>query len=189
MEKFKTYVKEAMVNPQSNLTKKQRQALASPAARAKPKDKVTLAVPPWAKKKKETDEGYGMPPKAAAHKARMDAKFGKVTTLKKGDPRIKAIQDVQKRKEKAFNDLSKKESVEVNESTNWKGGSKHIGLTKYAAKQGMGVQISQAEPMPGQQKRFKGANVSVPIKDIPKICKALMNVYKSPANSQLGDAD
>jgi len=114
MEKFRTFVKEglyAQANPQANLTKKQRQALASPAARAKPKDKVTLPVPPWEKKKKKTDEGYGMPPKAAAHKARMDAKFGKVTTLKKGDPRIKAIQDVQKRKEKAFKDLSKKEEA------------------------------------------------------------------------------
>ena len=58
MDKFKTFIKEAAVNPQSNLTKKQRQALASPAARAKPKDQVTLAKMPWDKDKKK-DEAYG----------------------------------------------------------------------------------------------------------------------------------
>ena len=56
MKKFSTFVKEAAVNPQSNLTKKQRQALASPAARAKPKDQVTLAKMPWDKDKKKDED-------------------------------------------------------------------------------------------------------------------------------------
>ena len=77
----------------------------------------------------------------------------------------------------------------IQESTNWKGGSKHVGLTRYAAKQGYGLQITQAEPMPGQQKRFKGAYVSIPVKDIPKLIKALQTVHKAPAGAQLGDAD
>ena len=46
---------EAMVNPQSNLTKKQRQALASPAAKAKPKSQVSLKKAPWDKKKEQTE--------------------------------------------------------------------------------------------------------------------------------------
>jgi len=77
----------------------------------------------------------------------------------------------------------------LEEATEWKGGSKHISLTRYAAKQGFGVQIGQAEPMPGHQKRFKGAYVSIPLKDIPKLIKALQTVYKAPKGAQLGNAE
>ena len=79
----------------------------------------------------------------------------------------------------------------INESTNWKGGSKHIGLARYSAKQGYGVQITQIQAMPGDKMNWaKGAGfVKMPVKDIPKLCKALMNVYKAPANVQLGDDD
>ena len=48
-----------MPHPQSNLTKMQRRALASPAARAKPKDQVTLPKMPFLdkdKKKNESDD-------------------------------------------------------------------------------------------------------------------------------------
>ena len=197
MEKFRTFVKEglyAQANPQANLTKKQRQALASPAARAKPKDQVTLPKMPWDKDKKK-DEAYGCSSKKKKSEATEEGIVNTLATKvakKTRDPNTirrlthkaaSAVANATDGKEKRC------ESVEVNESTNWKGGSKHIGLTRFAAKQGQGVQITQAEPMPGQQKRFKGAYVSVPIKDIPKICKALMNVYKAPANAQLGDDD
>jgi hypothetical protein len=43
----------AMPHPQSNLTKMQRRALASPAARAKPKDQVTLPKMPFLDKDKD----------------------------------------------------------------------------------------------------------------------------------------
>jgi len=80
---------------------------------------------------------------------------------------------------------------EIRESTNWKGGSKHIGLARYSANQGYGVQITQIKAMPGDKMNWaKGAGfVKMPVKDIPKLCKALMNVYKAPANVQLGDDD
>lgn len=326
MEKFKTYVKEAMVNPQSNLTKKQRQALASPAARAKSKDKVTLSVPPWEKKKAEKEGMTFMKPGPEKDKFHKDAKakasakikdmikkgeinfksqkegkaYGptgiaystdgvqimKKKSLKKGDPKIDAIQTVQKRKDKAWKDLAKKEdndpcwkdykmigmkkkngktvpncvpkegnmsdlsydadihsngsmkvkkmgkdihlhgksyhssddhakvakkmgmkisshgktmggtrstltkeSVEIDESTNWKGGSKFVSLTRYAAKNGFGLQITQTKPMLGDKVRLKDAYVNMPLKDIPKLIKALQTVLKADPRAQLGDDD
>ena len=38
----------------------------------------------------------------------------------------------------------------INESTNWKG-SKSIDLTRYAARQGFGVQLTQVKAMPGEK--------------------------------------
>ena len=77
------------------------------------------------------------------------------------------------------------------ESTNWKGGSQHIGLARYSARNGYGVQITQIKAMPGDKMNWaNGAGFcKLPVKDIPKLCKALMNVYKAPANVQLGDDD
>jgi len=49
-EKEVEEAKGKMDHPQGNLTKKQRQALASPSARAKSKDKVSLKKAPWDKK-------------------------------------------------------------------------------------------------------------------------------------------
>ena len=60
--------------------------------------KVRVRMVPTTKKS-DTSEVYARPK-------------GKVTVLKKGDPRIKAIQDVQKRKAKAFKDLARKEMGE-----------------------------------------------------------------------------
>ncbi len=53
----------AMPHPQSNLTKMQRRALASPAARAKPKDQVTLPKMPFLDKDKDKkkNEAYKEP--------------------------------------------------------------------------------------------------------------------------------
>ena len=45
---------------------------------AKGKAAVTLPTAPWDKKKEEPKEERGMPPKAAAYKAKMDKKFGKI---------------------------------------------------------------------------------------------------------------
>ena len=77
------------------------------------------------------------------------------------------------------------------ETTNWKGGSQQIGLARYSARNGYGVQITQIKPMPGDKMNWaNGAGfVKLPVKDIPKLCKALMNVYKAPANLQVGDDD
>ena len=61
---MKTYweIREAAMHPQANLTKMQRRALASPAARAKPKDQVTLPKTPWDKDKdKKKNEAYKEP--------------------------------------------------------------------------------------------------------------------------------
>ena len=63
---MKTYweIREAAMHPQANLTKMQRRALASPAARAKPKDQVTLPKMPWDKDKdkdKKKNEAYKEP--------------------------------------------------------------------------------------------------------------------------------
>ena len=60
--------------------------------------KVRVRMVPTTKKS-DTSEVYARPK-------------GKVTVLKKGDPRIKAIQDVQKRKAKSFKDLARKEMGE-----------------------------------------------------------------------------
>ncbi|RPF76416.1 MAG: hypothetical protein CBE14_002470 [Rickettsiales bacterium TMED254] len=60
--------------------------------------KVRVRMVPTTKKS-DTSEVYARPK-------------GKVTVLKKGDPKIKAIQTVQKRKAKAFKDLAKKEMGE-----------------------------------------------------------------------------
>ena len=64
-----------------------------------PDGKVKVRMVPTTKKS-DTSEVYARPK-------------GKVTVLKKGDPRIKAIQTVQKRKDKAFKDLAKKEMGEA----------------------------------------------------------------------------
>ena len=308
MRTLKSFMEAKDPHPQGNLTKKQRQALASPAARAKSKDKVTLSVPPWEKKKAEKEGMTFMKPGPEKDKFHKDAKAkasakikdmikkgeinfksqkeSKVTVLKKGDPRIKAIQTVQKRKDKAWKDLAKKEdndpcwkdykmigmkkkngktvpncvpkegnmsdlsydadihsngsmkvkkmgkdihlhgksyhssddhakvakkmgmkisshgktmggtrstltkeSVEIDESTNWKGGSKFVSLTRYAAKNGFGLQITQTKPMLGDKVRLKDAYVNMPLKDIPKLIKALQTVLKADPRAQLGDDD
>ena len=308
MRTLKSFMEAKDPHPQGNLTKKQRQALASPAARAKSKDKVTLSVPPWEKKKAEKEGMTFMKPGPEKDKFHKDAKAkasakikdmikkgeinfksqkeSKVTVLKKGDPRIKAIQTVQKRKDKAWKDLAKKEdndpcwkdykmigmkkkngktvpncvpkegnmsdlsydadihsngsmkvkkmgkdihlhgksyhssddhakvakkmgmkisshgktmggtrstltkeSVEIDESTNWKGGSKFVSLTRYAAKNCFGLQITQTKPMLGDKVRLKDAYVNMPLKDIPKLIKALQTVLKADPRAQLGDDD
>ena len=76
---------EAAENPQANLTKKQRQALASPAARAKPKDKVTLAVPPWAKKRSAEAEGVRQP----KHMDPKPTSIKSITTTKRNPTKVK----------------------------------------------------------------------------------------------------
>lgn len=258
MRTLKSFMEAKDPHPQGNLTKKQRQALASPAARAKSKDKVTLSVPPWEKKKAEKEGMTFMKPGPEKDKFHKDAKakasakikdmikkgeinfksqkegkaYGptgiaystdgvqimKKKSLKKGDPKIDAIQTVQKRKDKAWKDLAKKEdndpcwkdykmigmkkkngkqvpncvpkeSVEIDESTNWKGGSKFVSLTRYAAKNGFGLQITQTKPMLGDKVRLKDAYVNMPLKDIPKLIKALQTVLKADPRAQLGDDD
>ena len=82
---------------------------------------------------------------------------------------------------------STRESV-VNESTNWKG-SKSIHLTRYAARQGFGVQLTQVKAMPGNRIPVTGLHISMPIKEIPELIKGLQNVYKAKKEAQLGDAD
>jgi len=77
----------------------------------------------------------------------------------------------------------------LEESTNWKGGSKHVSLTRYSATSGFGLQITQDKPMPGQKVRFKDAYVSMPMKDVPKLIKALQTVYKADPKTQLGNAE
>mgnify|MGYP001394240391 CR=1 FL=1 len=77
----------------------------------------------------------------------------------------------------------------LNESTNWKGGSKHVSLTRYSARSGFGLQITQDKPMPGDKVRLKGAYVNMPLKDIPKLIKALQTVFKADPKAQLGNAE
>ena len=86
-------------------------------------------------------------------------------------------------------DLEYDPKMELNESTNWKGGSKHVSLTRYSAKVGMGIQITQDKPMPGDKVRFKDAYVNLPLKDIPKLIKALQTVFKADPKAQLGNAE
>ena len=74
----------------------------------------------------------------------------------------------------------------LNESTNWKG-SKSIHLTRYAARQGFGVQLTQVKAMPGNRIPVTGLHISMPIKEIPELIKGLQNVYKAPKGAQLGD--
>tara|TARA_Y100001963_G_scaffold159814_1_gene265429 strand:- start:1544 stop:3493 length:1950 start_codon:yes stop_codon:yes gene_type:complete len=80
------------------------------------------------------------------------------------------------------------ESVELGESTNWKG-SKSVSLTRYAAKQGFGVQLSQLKAMPGERIPVTGVHIKMPLKEIPQLIKGLQNVYKAKAGTQLGDDD
>ena len=75
----------------------------------------------------------------------------------------------------------------LNESTNWKG-TEHIGLTRYSAQKGFGLQLSQHKRM-GNEKFRMGAHVSMPMKDVPKLIKALQKVFKAKEGTQLGDAD
>ena len=74
----------------------------------------------------------------------------------------------------------------VNEATNWKG-SNSIHLTRYASKQGFGVQLTQVKAMPGKAFPVKGLHISMPIKEIPELIRGLQNVYKAPKGAQLGD--
>ena len=147
-----------------------------------------------AKGMKRFDAHRHIQDKVAAHYRDREARSGKKFQQGAGSAvtRLKMDKDMESG-ENHFANLrtrqSKSNESTIHESTNWKGGSKHVGLARYAAKQGYGLQIHQEEPMPGQQKRFKGAYVSMPVKDIPKLIKALQNVYKAPANVQLGDAD
>ena len=96
---------------------------------------------------------------------------------------------------KSFKEIYQGHAVEevheskLNESTEWKGGSKHVSLTRYAAKVGMGIQITQDKPMPGDKVRLKGAYVNMPLKDIPKLIKALQVVLKADPKAQLGNAE
>ena len=73
------------------------------------------------------------------------------------------------------------------ESTNWKG-TPHLDLTRYAAGKGKGygLQIPQNKRM-GDEKFRMGAHVNFPMKDVPKLIKALQTVFKAPAGTQLGD--
>lgn len=87
-------------------------------------------------------------------------------------------------------DLEYDPKMELNESTEWKGGSKHVSLTRYSARgSGFGLQITQEKPMPGDKVRLKGAYVNLPVKDIPKLIKALQTVFKADPKTQLGDAE
>ena len=80
------------------------------------------------------------------------------------------------------------ESVELGESTNWKG-SKTVSLSRYSAKQGFGVQLSQLKAMPGERIPVSGIHIKMPLKEIPQLIKGLQNVYKAKTNVQLGDDD
>lgn len=73
------------------------------------------------------------------------------------------------------------------ESTNWKG-TDHISLTRFSAQSGFGLQLTQTKRM-GNEKFRMGANVSMPLKDIPMLIKALQKVMKAPKGTQLGDDD
>ena len=75
----------------------------------------------------------------------------------------------------------------INESINFKG-TDHISLTRYAAQGGFGLQLTQDKRM-GNDKFRLGANVKMPMKDVPKLITALQKVMKAPKNAQLGDAD
>ena len=76
----------------------------------------------------------------------------------------------------------------INESTNWKG-SKSVSLSRYAAKQGFGVQLTQTKAMPGERIPISGIHIKMPLKEIPQLIKGLQNVYKAKTNVQLGDDD
>ena len=74
----------------------------------------------------------------------------------------------------------------IEESTNWKG-TDNISLTRYSARKGFGLQLTQKKPMDGDKTRFTGAYVNMPMKDVPKLIKSLQAVFKAPAGTQLGD--
>tara|TARA_B100000287_G_scaffold4098_1_gene4015 strand:- start:3292 stop:4200 length:909 start_codon:yes stop_codon:yes gene_type:complete len=74
----------------------------------------------------------------------------------------------------------------IEEATNWKG-TDNISLTRYSARKGYGLQLTQKKPMDGDKTRFTGAYVNMPMKDVPKLIKALQTVFKAPAGTQLGD--
>ena len=79
------------------------------------------------------------------------------------------------------------EEVEhIEEATNWKG-TDNISLTRYSARKGYGLQLTQKKPMDGDKTRFTGAYVNMPMKDVPKLIKSLQTVFKAPAGTQLGD--
>tara|TARA_S200000501_G_scaffold377279_1_gene435003 strand:- start:1637 stop:2974 length:1338 start_codon:yes stop_codon:yes gene_type:complete len=101
--------------------------------------KVRVRMVPTTKKS-DTSEVYARPK-------------GKVTVLKKGDPRIKAIQTVQKRKDKAFKDLAKKEMGEqVKMGKPIKGTISKVG-------------VPAAGPKPGEPGSVvKGVRIGRPIK-------------------------
>ena len=73
----------------------------------------------------------------------------------------------------------------LNESTNWKG-TEHIGLTRYSAQKGFGLQLTQNKRM-GDEKFRLGAHISMPMKDVPKLIKSLQKVMKADPKAQLGD--
>ena len=104
-----------------------------------PDGKVRVRMVPTTKRS-DTSEVYARPK-------------GKVTVLKKGDPKIKAIQDVQKRKDKAFKDLAKKEMGEqVKMGKPIKGTISKVG-------------VPAAGPKPGEPGSVvKGVRIGRPIK-------------------------
>jgi len=71
------------------------------------------------------------------------------------------------------------EEVEyVEESTSF-AGTQHVQLTRYSARGGLGLQITQTKTMPGMERRLTGAYVNIPMKDVPKLMKSLQRVFKA----------
>ena len=103
--------------------------------------KVRVRMVPTTKKS-DTSEVYARPK-------------GKVTVLKKGDPRIKAIQDVQKRKAKAFKDLARKEMGEDLDTKDVKTVKKVIKGLKGAVKAHAGQVKSLTKDIQDQVKMGK----------------------------------
>ena len=99
--------------------------------------------------------------------------FNKITSA------LKAMQEIEE---------EQKKPDAIEESTNWKG-SKSVALSRYSAKKGFGVQLSQIKPMAGERIPVTGVHIKMPLEEIPQLIKGLQNVYKAKAGVQLGDDD
>lgn len=98
--------------------------------------------------------------------------FNKITSA------LKAMQEIEE---------EQKKPDAIEESTNWKG-TEHISLTRFSAKKGFGLQLTQNKRM-GDEKFRLGAHISMPMKDVPKLIKSLQKVMKADPKAQLGDDD
>ena len=120
--------------------------------------------------KKEREKGWRGKAKKWGKRAAMGAAaIGAIKTV----PTAIGLHMGEEKKMKTFDQIREASTFE---------GTRFFSLTRYSAKGGMGLQISQQRAMPGDKIPNNGRYVNMPFKDIPRFITALQRVMKKSIN-------